>query len=268
MKRTLRLLLLPSLLAYLGSPLATGQILPAPLSFTLNGQFQNGISESTNSLLYTDNNLTDGYASGIDLQDAPASLTPTGPAGSAMFQWGRASTSSSYAHSSALWFEPQAALNVQPEQSFTLGTLYYRNGTIVSNTGASGVDLAVTLNFSVPSGMAPINAVYHSNLLNTTNSSDQVASADIVSLGNISSPLAFTDAAGYRYYLEMTFQVDQNTLDGTLSTVNQFRVFEGMQGSAELLGRFTTAPADGVPEPGGTALAAVAGILLVWRRRR
>lgn len=98
-----------------------------------------------------------------------------------------------------------------------------------------------------------------------------MASADIVSLGNLASPLDFLDSAGNRYYLEMSFKVDKTTIDGTLSTESQFRVFEGGQGRAELLGRFTTTPAGvdlPVPEPGSLTLAAVAGALLVGRRRR
>ena len=100
------------------------------------------------------------------------------------------------------------------------------------------------------------------------NSSDPVASADIVSLRNWASPLDYVDSNGNRYYLELTFKVDQNTLDGTLSTQEQFRVFEGGQGRAELLGRFTTTPGPlAIPEP-STALLGLLGALALLRRKR
>jgi len=247
---------------------SNGQTLPGSLSFSVSGAFGNGVNESSNSLLYADNNLTNGYNSGMDLQDAPASLNPTGPTGSAAFQWGQASTYSDYSHSSALWFSPIAANNVVAGQYFNIGSLFYRNGTIKSNTGASAVDLTLNLSFSSPSSIAPVSAVYTSDLINSTNSNDPVASADIVSLRNLAAPLDFTDAAGNRYYLELTFQVDQDTMDGTLSTQEEFRVFEGGQGRADLLGRFTTTPGVmAVPEP-SAALLGLVGSLLFFRRKR
>ena len=240
------------------------QNLPGSLSFSVSGAFENGVGQTSSSLLLADNNLTDGYSAGMDLQDAPAGLSAGGPVGSAAFQWGKASTSSSYPHSSALWFTPIMGINVGPDESFAIGSIFYRNGTINSGSGASAVDLALTLNFSSPSGIAPISTVFTSDLINSPNTDDPVASADIVSLRNTSAPLDFTDAAGNRYFLELTFKVDQTTIDGTLSTQDEFRVFEGGQGRADLLGRFTTCP---IPEP-STALLSVLGALAFFRRKR
>lgn len=244
---------------------ASAQNLPGTLSFSVGGAFANGSADGSNSVMLTDNNLTNGYQSGFDLHDAPAALNGTGPAGSAAFQWGKAAGSSSYPHTSALWFNPSAVTNAVAEQTFTLGYLYYRNGTIDSGSGASGVDLGLTLTFANPSGLTPLSANYHLGLENTPNGNDPVASADIVSLGNLSAPIQFTDAAGNRYYLELTFRVDQDTIDGTLSSQDQFRVFEGGQGRAELLGRFTTTPA--IPEPSAALLGGL-GALLLFRRKR
>ena len=72
--------------------------------------------------------------------------------------------------------------------------------------------------------------------------------------------------------MEVTFQVDQDTIDGTLSSQDEFRVFEGGQGSATLLGRFTTSPIGftgqlAVPEP-STALLGALGMFFLLRRRR
>ena len=250
------------------TPVAIAQNLPGSLGFTIEGSFINGTAESSNSILITDNDLTNGYAAGFDLKDAPTGLNPNGPQGSAAFQWGEASWNSSYAHSSALWFQPLAIGNVAPEQSFDLGYLFYRNGTIKSNTGASWVDLALTLSFSQPLGQDPISVVFGSELVNTVNGPDPVASADIVSLRNLAAPIDFTDASGNQYFLELTFKVDQDTMDGTLSTQDQFRVFEGSEGSATLVGRFTTSPiTQAIPEPSAAAIGAL-GMLFLLRRRR
>ena len=243
------------------------QNLPGSLSFTVSGSFENAVSESSKSLLISDNNLTDGYAAGMDQYDAPASLNPYGSAGSAAFQWGAASTTSSYAHSSALWFEPISGKNIAPNQYFNIGYLYYRNGTIKSNTGASSVDIALNLNFSNPSDMPAVNATFTSDLINSVNTSDPIASADIVSLRNWAAPLNYVDSNGHQYFLELSFKVDQTTIDGTLSTPDEFRVFEGGQGRAELLGRFTTSPMLQVPEP-STALLGLLGALAMLRRKR
>lgn len=103
-----------------------------------------------------------------------------------------------------------------------------------------------------------------------------MASADIVSLTNHGSAINFKDANGQQYYLELSFKVDQNTLDGTLSTLDQFKVFEGKQGSADLIGRFTTTPMPvgssidntvTVPEP-STALLSLLGTVALFRRKR
>ncbi len=248
---------------------ASGQNMPGSLSFSIGGSFSNGVNEGTNSVLAYDNNLSNGYSSGFDLTDAPSSLNPTGPSGSAAFQWGTPSTSSNYPHASALWFEGGLMSNVVANQIFNFGSLYYRNGTIKMNTGASSVDLALNLTFSSPSGIAPVALLFSSGLVNSPNVADQIASADTVSLTDWYAPLDFYDANGRRYYFELSFAVDSNTLDGTLSTQDEFRVFEGMTGRADLQGKFTTSPRGmvQVPEP-SSAMLAVLGALGLLRRKR
>jgi hypothetical protein len=272
--KTRFVILLWSLLGLHFAAVAQGQNLPSSLGFSIEGSFINPSAESSNSLLVTDNDLTNGYTSGFDRTDAPAGLETTGPSGSAAFQWGEASTSYStaYKHSSALWFQPLTVNNAIAEQTFELGYLFYRNGTIKSNTGADWVDLALTLSFAEPLGQDPISVVFGSELINTVNSSDAIASADIVSLGNLSAPIDFTDTHGNRYYLELTFKVDDDTMDGSLSTQDEFRVFEGSTGSATLLGRFTVDPVGEtgipvIPEPSSALLGAL-GMLFLIRRRR
>lgn len=248
------------------APKAEAQTLPGSLGFSVEGSFVNGQADSSNSILIADSDLTDGYTSGFDTTDAPTGLATSGPAGSAAFQWGDASTGSGYAHPSALWFQPLTVSNAIAEQSFELGHLSYRNGTIKNRTGANWVDLALILSFAQPLGLDPVSVVFGSELINSVNTSDPIASADIVSLRNLSAPIRFTDASGNQYFLELTFKVDQDTLDGTLSSQDQFRVIEGCQGTATLMGRFTTTPVC-IPEPSAALLGGL-GILLLIRRKR
>jgi len=122
----------------------------------------------------------------------------------------------------------------------------------------------MTLPFTSPSGLPTQNSLFTFSLINTVNGNDPVASADIVQINNFAAPLNFTDAAGNQYFLETTFKVDQSTIDNSLSTYDQFRVFEGSTGSATLVGRVTVSP---VPEPGSLALLVVAGLIIRCRRR-
>jgi PEP-CTERM motif len=251
---------------------AMAQNLTGSLSFNSSGSFADGVAQTSSSILLYDNDLTDGHDASMDVTDAPAGLAPLGPVGSAAFQWGVAASGSSYDHTSALWFEALTNTNVRAEEHFNIGYLHYRNGTIAGQSGASWVNLAVNLAFSQPLGISSINEVYGLELVNTRNGDDPIASADIVTLRNQAAPLNFTDASGNRYYLEISFKVDPNTIDGTLSTADQFKVFEGQAGRGTMQGRFTVTPihppGDGsVPEP-STALLAVLGLLAVIRRKR
>ena len=242
------------------------QNLPGSLGFSISGAFLNGVADGSNSVMLADNNLTNGYAYGFDLKDAPASLAPTGPAGAAAFQWGVIGSGSDYPHTSALWFEPLNVSATLPEQPFEIGYLYYRNGTIRSNTGATAVDLNLLLTFGPSFDHEPISLTYSYELINTPNNSDPVRSADIVRFASNSFATDFTDAQGNAYYLQLAFEIDQDTLDGTLSTPDQFHVFEGGQGRATLTGSFTTMIAP-IPEPSSALLAGL-GLLLACRRKR
>ncbi len=231
------------------------------LSFQLSGAFSNPVAESFSSVLITDNNLTNGYVSGFDLTDAP---TISNTVGAAAFQWGTGG-GNTYRHPSALWFEPVASISAVPEESFDLGYLYYRNGTINSGSGASSVDLSLSLVFTDPLGLPNQTTSYTQTLINTPNTNNPVASADIVRLNNAGTPLDFYDAEGNRYFLELTFRVDQDTQDNSLSTPDEFRVFESGTGRAELIGRFTISP---VPEPGSAMLVGLSLLAFLRRSRR
>lgn len=269
MNRSFRTIAYLALIGAAAAATSEAQQLPNPVEVSLKGAFVNGVAESSNSILISDNDLTNGYKTGIDTYDAPAALTAGGPEGSAAFQWGEAATSSAYPHASALWFQPAALGPMVPEEYFEVGYLFYRNGTIKNNTGASSVDLQLEMTFIAPEGVDPMNLTFQSSLINTVNTSDPYSSADIVTLDDAFAPIEFTDVYGNTYFFELSFQVDADTMDGTLSTPDQFRVFEGGQGGAVLLGRFTTNPfgLTGVPEP-STFVLTLGGLLLALRRRR
>jgi hypothetical protein len=75
----------------------------------------------------------------------------------------------------------------------------------------------------------------------------------------------FSEAQGTQSVLEVGFRVDATTLNNTLSTPTEFRVLEGGNGRADLVGRFTTVP---IPEPSSAMLVGLAAMGLLRRSRR
>lgn len=248
-------------LAWLAANTLSAQSIGADtlLNGSITSSFSNPVADAARKFVYViDNDLTNGTAS--VLNPIPFSTTT----GASAFSWGTASSNNTL--TSALWFEPGNLTNVVPETSFEIGRLFYRNGTIVADTGASQVDLNMKLTFTSPQLQNPTQTISSTlSMINTPNGNDPIASADYVEIGSPASLLTFTDANNRQYYLELTFQVDQNATDGSLSDCDTFHVFEGQTGQAVLMGRVTVAP---VPEPGGAVLIAATGMALLLRRRR
>lgn len=245
--------------AGLTSPLEAQSL---PLDFTVEGSFSNPVPVSRRSVSRIDNDLTNGFARGIDTFLAPSIVNPEG---AAAFEWGRRASFAPFPHTSGLLFDPNLAVSALPEQEFVFGSLWYRNGTILDRTGAQAVDLTLNFDFDPSLGIAPQTVTYGLTLVNTLNVKDPVASADIVQLNNGFAPLNFTDALGNQFFLEVGFRVDPATLNNTLSSPSQFRVLEGGTGRADLVGRFTAVP---IPEPGSAALVGLAALGLLRRQRR
>jgi hypothetical protein len=148
---------------------------------------------------------------------------------------------------------------------FSFGNLDYYNGTISNGTGADGVDFNVLLALTTPVSSEAYS--FNFSLLNTPNTADANASADIVALGGAFSTSSF-NYGGVDYTLEF---LGFGTIVGAgYTTVNQFHVLENDRATAQLLGRITAAPA-AVPEPGTIALFGM-GLLaigfLAARRRQ
>ncbi len=117
---------------------------------------------------------------------------------------------------------------VQAGTPFTLGTLVMLNGTTFNNSEASSVTLHINLTLTNPPLTAAIDVPL--GLISTPNSSDRLASADIVQLNN---PAPFsTTINGVSYTLQLSWV----SLDPSAGVVqgNQFLVFEGASAQAQL----------------------------------
>lgn len=203
------------------------------------------------------------YAAPIVGTSSGVFVNPTGPGlvvsgvGTSNFAWGVGY----YSPPSSLGFSG-ANFNTQTEQVFSFGTLSYYNGVTLGGE-ALGVGLDVTTSFTTPSGVNG-SFLYNLGLINTTNTGDPYASADIVQFQNTFPSSTFT-SDGIIYTLE--FLGFGNITPGGYSTVNQFHVLEGATASAELLGRVTSHIAP-VPEPETYAMLLLGIGLIGFQRLR
>ncbi len=124
---------------------------------------------------------------------------------------------------------------IVPNTWFKFGEMMMRNGTTFYNSEATGVTLSVNLNLSQPS----LDFITHIDLglTSTENTSDRLASADVVELKNLTTDVRIT-IDGVEYRLELAW----TTLDPSAGVVqgNQFLIFEGATAKAELRARFTS----------------------------
>lgn len=132
-------------------------------------------------------------------------------------------------------FDPNNFDTIVPNVWFSLGDMVMLNGTTFYNSEADGVTLSINLNLTEPAK----SAVVHINLglVNTENSTDRLASADIVELRNPSTDFTVT-VDGVEYRLELSWATQDP--GAGVSQGNQFLVFEGASASASLRGRFVS----------------------------
>jgi len=135
----------------------------------------------------------------------------------------------------SLSFTPASFDKITPNTWFDFGALMILNGTTFYNSEATGVTLTVNLNLTQPS----ISATTYINLglVSTPNTSDRLASADIVQLINPTTDFTITiDGVQYRLELEWVSK------DPAASVVqgSNLLVYEGANAAVELRARFTS----------------------------
>jgi hypothetical protein len=120
-----------------------------------------------------------------------------------------------------------------PNTWFSLGDLQMLNGNTFNQSEATSATLVLNLNLTNPATTGTVNIDF--GFTSTENSSDQLASADIVEL---KSPLTnFTvDIGGVTYRLELSWETlnpGTGVVDG-----NNFLIYEGATAEAKLKARF------------------------------
>lgn len=135
----------------------------------------------------------------------------------------------------SLSFTPATFNSITPNTWFDFGAMQILNGTTFYNSEATGVTLTVNLNLTQPT----ISATTHVDLglVSTPNTSDRLASADIVQLINPTTDFT-VNIDGVQYRLELQWV----SLDPSSSVVqgNNLLVYEGATAAVELRARFTS----------------------------
>ena len=125
---------------------------------------------------------------------------------------------------------------VTPGSTFTLGTLQLRNGTTFGDSDASSVQLRAVL---YPSSQMPgVLADFGFEMVSTDNSSDRVASADIVSVGLPSIILAKRPGHVFRLQLSL---VNQDP-EAAFLVGQAVHVYEGQTGTVAITARLIDEP--------------------------
>jgi hypothetical protein len=132
-----------------------------------------------------------------------------------------------------LTFTREPFSTITPNTWFKFGELVILNGTTFYDSEANGVTLSTNLNLTQPS--VALTTHINLGLISTENTSDRLASADIVELKNPTTDTKVT-IDGVEYTLELSWA----TLDPGAGVVqgNQFLIFEGASARAELRARF------------------------------
>lgn len=132
-------------------------------------------------------------------------------------------------------FTPASFEKITPNVWFDFGAMQILNGTTFYDSEATGVTLSVSMNLTQPA----LSFITYVNLgfISTTNTSDRLASADIVQLLNPTTDFTVTiDGVQYRLELEWVSK------DPASSVVqgNNLLVYEAATAAVQLRGRFTS----------------------------
>jgi hypothetical protein len=190
-----------------------------------------------------------GSTSGIFVNPTGGSGMVTTGVNSNSFTWGTGVSSPS----SSLKFTGAGFASVLPEQAFSLGSLYYYNGTVLDGTQALTVGLQTKLAFTSPVGLTK-NFDFTFDLLNTPNTGTAAENADSVFLSSL-FPATIFSLDGIDYTLKLGFG---SVTGGGFSEISKFSVLEGQSASANLIGIITASKPSSVPDSGSTlALMAI-----------
>jgi prepilin-type N-terminal cleavage/methylation domain-containing protein len=126
--------------------------------------------------------------------------------------------------------------NIPPNTGFTLGELVILNGTTFNDSEATSATLNVPLSLTQPSATSGSIALNFS-MVSTSNTSDRLASADTMTLGNPTTNFTVT-SGGVTY----TLKVSLVTLDSDAGVVtgNTVYVYEGSSARIGLIGKFVS----------------------------
>jgi hypothetical protein len=126
----------------------------------------------------------------------------------------------------------------QARPSFSIGTLTYHNGTIQGGTGADSVTLSAPISLTAPVAAGPTAITASLGLINTPNSTDPIASADVVDLSASIAPVKVTTSGG----LPITVQPVGfgNATTGGFTQVNRFSVLEGASATADMFAQIAS----------------------------
>jgi len=153
------------------------------------------------------------------------------------FTWGTPATQAGFTDPSWILYEGASFYDVMPGEQFLLGTIEYYNGTINGGTGASGLDLAITLSFA--GGSQEEVFQYDLNLINSANldGNTQAESADYVQFGEIVGTIpAFLGGVEYNLVLEFGA-----TTENGFASIDEFFVFEGESATGQIYGTLVPA---------------------------
>ena len=156
----------------------------------------------------------EGNSSGIFINPAPGSAVVNG-VGTGSFSWGIGAAGSP---PSNLTFAGKT-FEGDFDELFSFGTLSFFNGTIFVGTEATSVDLQVSIMLTMPSGVTrEINQTL--TLINTINTGDPTASADLVLLPTSVPEISFTvDDIDYTMIIKGFGQI---TGGGGATTIDRF----------------------------------------------